>query len=465
MTAVRVALAALVIGGLYAINSWDLPTFAAIYVGAAALPTLLAGRAIQRREWVTAGLFAVGCLLLYAPFHARFTSLVGGQPFDLPEPLASIPLIPKISSLLGVVLWRKTPADQFFTVYALPWVVALLFLTWRWSEGRKATAARGYTQPILIILVLALAATILQMPILLLAGLLLLLVGAIFRQRRAPRPNGPGQGDADLFAIALIGAAFALVLATEVFFIHDIFANRMNTVFKVYYQAWTLLAVAAGYAIVRLLTFRPRRRADLWRLPASGAVALLLIATLAYPIFGSRARTDDFSVRSGLDGLAFVRDAEPAEWAGITWVRDHVPAGAVVAEAPGCSYGELFGMPHDRVSAFAGVSTPLGWAGHESQWRGGSPALLAALGPRAADINTLYSTTDPAEAQAIMDRYHIQYVYVGTFERHGYSQGGIGADCTAGGNYPPAGLAKFDTMLDRVFTSDDGAVAVYARRE
>src|SRR4051794_41756662 len=60
--------------------------------------------------------------------------------------------VPKISSLLGVVLWRKTPANQFFTVYALPWVIGLLFLTWRWWEGRKAGVALGYTQLILIVL-------------------------------------------------------------------------------------------------------------------------------------------------------------------------------------------------------------------------------------------------------------------------------------------------------------------------
>jgi YYY domain-containing protein len=458
-TAGRVTLAALVIGGLYAINSWDLPTYAVIYLAAGALPLFVAGRTLGRREWGTAGLFAVGCLAFYLPFYARFTSLVGGQPFDLPEPLASLPLIPKLSTVLGVVLWGKTPTDQFFIVYALPWIVGILFLTWRWWEGRKGAVAQGYTQPILIVLALALVATIIQMPVLFFAGTLLLLTGAIIRQGHTPRPNGPGRADADLFAVALFGAAFALVLATEVFFIHDVFGNRMNTIFKVYYQAWTLLAVAAGYAIVRVVTFRPRLRADLWRLPASGAVVLLLIATLGYPIFGSRARTEEFKTRDSLDGLAFVRDVQPEEWAGITWVRDHVPAGAVVAEAPGCSYGELYGMPHDRVSAFAGVDTPLGWGGHESQWRGGSPALLAALGPRGEDVNRLYSTTDPAEMRAIMDRYNIQYIYVGTFERHGYGAGGIGSDCTAGGNYPADGLAKFDTLLNRVFTSENGAVA------
>ncbi|CAA9548037.1 MAG: FIG01021662: hypothetical protein [uncultured Thermomicrobiales bacterium] len=463
----RLALAALVIGGLYAINSWDLPTYAVIYLAAGALPILAAGRRLGRREWLAAAGFAIACFALYLPFHARFTSLVGGQPFDLPEPLASVPLLPQLSSILGVVIWGKTPATQFFTVYLLPWVAGLLFLTWRWHEGRKGTKDTpegGYTRPILIVLGLALVATIVRMPVLFLAGAILLLAGAIYRQRRLERVDPPALADADLFAVALFAAAFGLVLMTEILFIHDVFGNRMNTIFKVYYQAWTILAVGAGYAIVRVLSFRPQFRADRWRIPAAAALALLLLATTAYPIFGARARTEEFSTRGSLDGLEFVRQAQPEEWRGITWVRENVPAGAVVAEAPGCSYGELSGMPHNRVSTFAGVSTPLGWGGHESQWRGGSPALVAALGPRGEDINRLYSTTDPAEAVLLLDRYAIEYVYVGLFERVGYGGGGIGADCRAGGGYPQAGLAKFDALMDRAYATPGGTVVIYKRR-
>lgn len=466
LVAGRIALAALVIGALYALNSWDLPTYAVLYIAASAVPLLLAGRRIERRAWGALVAFAIGAFALYLPFYAHFTSLVGGQPFDLPPSLAAIPLVSKLSTILGVVIWGKTPVDQFFTVYLLPWVVGLLFLTWRWHAGRSMTA-RGYTQPLLALLALALVATLLRMPVLFLGGLLVLLVGAIVRQRRAAGPGAACAGGAargDLFAAGLFAAAFALVILTEVFFIHDVFGNRMNTIFKVYYQAWTLLAVGAGYAIVRVLTLRPHIPAERWRIPATGAIALLLLATLAYPLAGARARTDDFQGASGLDGLAFVRTVLPDEWAGITWVTQHVPGGSVVAEAPGCSYGELDGMPQDRVSTFAGVSTPLGWGGHEAQWRGGSPQILALLGPRGEDINRLYSTTDPAEASAILDRYHIAYVYVGVFERSGYRQGGIGADCQAGGNYPAAGLAKFDTLMERVYTSPNGTVAIYRHK-
>jgi YYY domain-containing protein len=458
----RIAAAALTIGGLYALNSWDLPTYAVLYVAASAIPFYLAERRVGRDALAALVGFAVATFALYLPFYRNFTSLVGGRDLPLPEPLASMPLIPKIATILGVVIWNKTPIDQFFTVYLLPWVVGVIVLIWRWQAGR-GEAAGGYTHPLLSLLALALVATIIRMPVLFFGGTIVFLAGAIVRQRRTCGESNTGKAQTDLFVVGLFAAAFALVILTEVFFIQDVFGNRMNTIFKVYYQAWSLLAVGTGYAIVRVLTLRPfpLPRIEQWRIPASGAIALLLLATLAYPLASARARTDDFNVASDLDGLSFIRTAAPDEYDGINWVMQNVPAGSVVAEAPGCSYGELNGMPHDRVSTFAGVSTPLGWGGHESQWRGGSPAILASLGTRDADVNRLYSTTDPVEASALLDRYNIAYVYVGVFERNGYKQGGIGADCQAGGAYPAAGLAKFDTMMQRVYTSPGGAVAIY----
>jgi YYY domain-containing protein len=456
----RIGVAALVVGGLYALNSWDLPTYAVVYLAAGALPIVIARRAVRRREWAAAAIFAAGCFVLWLPFHLGFTSLIGGEPFDLPEPWASVPLIPTLSKTLGLVIWGKTPLDQFFTVYLLPWIAGLLFLVWRWRAARAATQHGGLTTPILALLGLALVALLLQMPLALSAGLIVLLVVTVARQwRQLQLGLHP-----DLFAMGLFAAAFALVLLTEVFFIHDVFSNRMNTIFKVYYQAWTLLAVATGYAVIQMVAVRVADRREVWRLPATAALVLLLVATMAYPVYGSNARTEEFIKASGLDGLAFVRNAEPQEYAGIVWAREQIPAGSVVAEAPGCSYGEYFGLPHDRVSAFAGVSTPLGWGGHESQWRGGDPELLRELGPRTGDINRLFATTDEAETRTIMDRYSIDYVYIGVFEREGYKAGGIGSDCKAGGGYPPEGLAKFDTMMERVFASDGGLVAIYRRK-
>ena len=53
-----------------------------------------------------------------------------------------------------------------------------------------------------------------------------------FRARRALRAS-------------LFGTSAALVGACEVVFVRDIFHDRMNTVFKLYYQAWLLLGLGS----------------------------------------------------------------------------------------------------------------------------------------------------------------------------------------------------------------------------
>ena len=55
----------------------------------------------------------------------------------------------------------------------------------------------------------------------------------------------------------------------------------------------------------------------------------------------------------------------------------------------------------------------LGWPGHEDQWRGS----YAPQGSRSDDITKLYATTDWEEAQFIIDRYDIRYIYIGDLER------------------------------------------------
>ena len=51
---------------------------------------------------------------------------------------------------------------------------------------------------------------------------------------------------ATTFALILVFAGLLATLGPELFRIVDVFGNRMNTVFKFYYQAWILLAVGVG---------------------------------------------------------------------------------------------------------------------------------------------------------------------------------------------------------------------------
>ncbi len=106
---------------------------------------------------------------------------------------------------------------------------------------------------------------------LILAGLLGwvggLLWAQLHRERRAEAETTTGEGDVpapplprspvharvpDIFALLMIGLALLLAYSVEFVYLRDLFGTRMNTVFKFYYQAWVMLALAAAFGVSRL---------------------------------------------------------------------------------------------------------------------------------------------------------------------------------------------------------------------
>jgi YYY domain-containing protein len=228
-----------------------------------------------------------------------------------------------------------------------------------------------------------------------------------------------------LFALMLTSTALLLILGTEFFYVGDVFNNRMNTVFKLYYQAWLLLALAAGFALYYLastwrFTLENERR---YRIGWGAAAAVVLLGAALYPLGGTWNRTDGDPLGGGplLHGLDHFSEGERA---GIDWLNDRADGQhIVIAEAVGDDYTLA-----SRISAATGIPTIIGWVGHENQWRGSSEPYAG----RFEDVSTLYTTTDAAQARQILEKYGVTYVYVGQFERQQYEASG--------------GLAKFEEM-------------------
>jgi uncharacterized membrane protein len=62
------------------------------------------------------------------------------------------------------------------------------------------------------------------------------------------------------------------------------------------------------------------------------------------------------------------------------------------------------------------VPTVLGWARHERFW-GRDPEEVRA---RIEDVNSIYSTGSKKKALELMNKYNVNYVYIGQLERQIY---------------------------------------------
>jgi uncharacterized membrane protein len=181
------------------------------------------------------------------------------------------------------------------------------------------------------------------------------------------------------------------VVIGEVVYVRDEFDGtefvRMNTIFKLSYQAWILLALAAACA---LPLARGRLGRAIW-IPLALLTGVLLAA---YPVAGTYARKAAFVDGPRLDGMRWLELQAPGDVTAIAWLREHAAPGAVVLEAVGDDYSEL---GHTRISTFSGRATVLGWSGHELQW-GHDP------GSRRDDVARIYRGEN---ARELLARYGV----------------------------------------------------------
>jgi uncharacterized membrane protein len=241
-------------------------------------------------------------------------------------------------------------------------------------------------------------------------------------------------------ALVATSTGLALILGCELFFVRDVFGTRMNTVFKLTYQAWLLLAVGGAFSLFwlpRQWLSRPRTasRPPLTPLLWGAVTAVILAAALLYPLGGLLSRTEALSRPDrSLAGLAYLQRSDPDRYAAVVWLRRNAGRNERLLEAPGEQYSR-----GSLLSAFSGVPTVLGWSGHELQW--GRPGGL--LAERRADLDQVYRSSSLAETLPILQKYGVTYIVVSAEERS---------------RYPAAGLQKFESLPNVLLS---GEVAVY----
>jgi YYY domain-containing protein len=364
-------LAAISLGGLLVINTWDIAPFWLLYV---ALSLFAARLSEWRWRWLAAVATPFAGAALYSPYFIGY----GGPPLGL-----------------GIVR-DQTPFGSMLVLFGWALVLlAALGLFTRWCIGDR----RGWTV-VGVGLVVGAALAILGQPGI---GLLVAVLATL-----VPWPGVIDRFDPVAALTVGIGAlAIAMLLGVELIFLDDVFHSRMNTVFKFDENAWLLAGLAAGVGIALIGRFTLRAR---WLVLA--LTCLFVAGGLVYPLSAIATRMAEVPPGGPtLDGLNFLSADDRAA---IRWLSAQNTASGrvVIAEALGNEYD-----PNSAgMATYSGAATVLGWAGHELQWRGPLPTI----GFRQTDLGALYRDAPTEQVQSILDRYDVQYVVVGDQERRVY---------------------------------------------
>ena len=233
------------------------------------------------------------------------------------------------------------------------------------------------------------------------------------------------------FAAGILAIALLIGIAVDIVTVKGDIA-RMNTVFKFYLQAWVLMGVATAYLLWRINFGRALGAGRVLGPAWIGLLVILIVACSMYTVGGARDRLRDrFEVLPlTLNGLAFMEHAAysfdrgqaaenlKGEYDAIRWLRsDAVQGSPVILEG----HGELYRSLHTRAAIYTGLPTVIGWDNHQSQQRGYGPTIQ----DRLSDVKSIYSTANREDALRLLDKYEVEYIYVGDIERHFYPQRGL----------------------------------------
>ena len=421
---------ALVIGGLAFLNTWD------ILVGATLIIAAYIFWRANEDGWrwdriEDLFLFAIPLgiisILLYFPFYLGFSSQAGGLLPNFMYPTRGIHLWVMWGTLLfpifGYLIYlfvdpKIKPNWKLGFSLGLGFTFLLLFLTfslgWVGSFVEKDfvlnfLSSQGMTAVQFIGATSLRRLTYIGSLITLLAVLipsLAFLFGYSKSETENDQPEivNPKSQIVNRFVLLILTLGIVLILAPEFVYLRDQFGYRINTVFKFYYQAWMLLSLAAAFGVSVLLVHLRGLTNITFRI----LIGLVIFSGLLYPSLSLLTKTNDFKPADGftLDDFDRIVRENPDEAAAIEFLRT-VPNG-VIAEAVGDGYSG-----YARISTHTGLQTVLGWPGHESQWRG----TFAPQGSRREDISKLYATARWEEAQIIIQKYDIRYIYIGILER------------------------------------------------
>ncbi len=376
------------IGFLYPLNTWDYPVYLIISILVICSNMFSFIHPVKKQDYIKyslmAATIAVSSYLLYLPYH----------------------LLSGMDKTISMVPSGRTSLIFYIAFYGIFLILICLFLM---QKARKNLNINVFRLCLIILSIVVLVTVLeaklfvidkVQNPAVNQFELLMLLIPVValtflIMQKENDRNN--------VFILILIIAGAIVSIFCEFFYIEDALGNanpaliRLNTVFKLYLQTWILWGISTGYIV-----FLSRNNKSI-RI----AAALLILAGSVYPIFATIGKSGDFAGIPDLDGEAYVGREHPQDYQAILWFRN-ISSQPVVLQAP----GELYKW-NAAVTAFTGLPTIIGWAGHELNWR--FPER-SEVDKRWSDAGIIYTSSDIREVDALLMKYNVSYIYFGEAE-------------------------------------------------
>lgn len=351
------------IGLFHMTNYWDYP----IYFVVAGAVLLFTNCIVYNFSWLTVKLTF---------FHAAVVLIISQlvcMPFTLN--------FDQISTRIRLAE-SHTPLYQYMILWGLPLITAIVFVVGLIIEKKKA-------------------------------GLFVKdEVATPGRQNRLFRFIG-SIDSGDLFMVILVLCAIGLTLLPEVIYVEDIYSGdykRANTMFKLTYQAFILFGTAFGYIITRLVFFSKKVSKVIF-----GVIVFVILmqsagyvcnASESWFLGGNREYV-------GLDSSLYMQQVNVDDWNTIEYINNNIEGRPVILEVNGGSYTD-----YNRISAWTGCPTLLGWQTHEWLWRStGAFEMPGVIVERGGDIKKIYTGTDTDEVEKLIEYYDIEYIYVGDLEK------------------------------------------------
>ncbi len=436
---------ALVLGAIYPTNTWDSFTYiplSAIAVGYAlfnvahfkenkfGIPT-----SVLRFTFSLLGAFTLVALarLMYQPYFHWFGTAYG-----------------------DIAAWTgsHTPLTSYFTHWGLFLFLIFAWMIWETREWMAATPLShlGKLKPHQLLIEIALAGFVVVLLYLLYRGARISLVALPLAFWAAILILRPQQDDAKRWVLFMIGTSLALTIAVElIVLVGDI--GRMNTVFKLYLQGWTMLAVSAAAALGWVLPSAVSRWTWKWVGLYQAGFTLLAAGAFLFTLAGTSDKMRDRmnpEAPHTLDSMTFMATTQHwdsttmdlgQDYRAIRWMQDNIQGSPVIVEGNCVEYRWC-----TRFTVYTGLPSVLGWNWHQRQQRGFVEPLI--IENRLAEISAFYTTINPNEAIAFLKKHSVRYIIVGQIENI---------------YYPGEGLLKFESQDGGPWTEvyRDGDTVIY----